>query len=402
MDILTDIRVLSFNHFLLGPMGTQVLADLGADVISIEPVGGAFQRHWGGANHKVDGESMLHLCGNRNKKNLAIDIKDPAGHEIVQKLLETADILSENFRPGVMEKLGFGYETVKQINPKIIYASASGFGQDGPYSKRPGQDLVIQALSGLANLNGNKDQPPIPVGVSAADHHGAQILAMSILAALYRREKTGKGTKVEVDLLSAALDLQNESLVCYLNGANHNQRPPKNIAGWYFPGPYGIYKATDGHIAISLGPMPSLAKALNTPELAGFGESETFSRKEEIADLVQSAISNLDLASVEEKLEGERLWYSRVNDYAAVLEDPQVQHNGSFPEITTDLGSTLRLVAHPAKYDGVRPEVRLPPQPLGAQTAEILDELGYNQKQILDLAERGVVHLVNIPENPGK
>jgi len=207
MDILEGIRVLSFNHFLLGPMGTQVLADLGADVICVEPVSGAFQRHWGGANHKVDGETMLHLCGNRNKRSLAVDIKSPEGSTVIKKLILTTDVLSENFRPGVMDKLGFGYEAVRKINPKIIYAAASGYGQDGPYSKRPGQDLVIQALSGLANINGSENQPPTPVGVSAVDHHGAQILAMSILAALFHRERTGKGSRVDVDLLSAALDL---------------------------------------------------------------------------------------------------------------------------------------------------------------------------------------------------
>ena len=148
MDILEDIRVLSFNHFLLGPMGTQVLADLGADVIGIEPVTGAFQRNWGGVgSHKVNGETMLHLCGSRNKRSLAIDMKSPEGAAVIEKLVRTADVMSENFRPGVMDKLGFGYQSVQKMNPRIIYAAASGFGQDGPYSKRPGQDLVIQALS---------------------------------------------------------------------------------------------------------------------------------------------------------------------------------------------------------------------------------------------------------------
>ena len=393
MDILEDIRVLSFNHFLLGPMGTQVLADLGADVIGIEPVTGAFQRNWGGVgSHKVNGETMLHLCGSRNKRSLAIDMKSPEGAAVIEKLVRTADVMSENFRPGVMDKLGFGYQSVQKMNPRIIYAAASGFGQDGPYSKRPGQDLVIQALSGLANINGSKDQPPTAVGVSAADHHGAQILAMSILAALFRREKSGKGCRVDIDLLSAALDLQNESLVCYANSSVKSQRPPPNIAGWYFPAPYGIYKVADGYIAISLGSMENIADALGLPALKQFSEADIFERRSEIAILIQDCVKNFQTTEVEEKLESRKLWYSRVNDYEAVLDDPQVQHNGSFLKIQEDGQKEIILLAHPAKYDGERPGIRLSPQALGAQTNEILGELGYTADEIGKLSDTGIVH----------
>ena len=393
MDILEDIRVLSFNHFLLGPMGTQVLADLGADVICIEPVGGAFQRHWGGANRRIDNETMLHLCGNRNKRSLAVDMKSTEGSEIIEKLISTADVLSENFRPGVMDKLGFGYDSVRQINPKLIYAAASGYGQDGPYSERPGQDLLIQSLSGLANITGSEDQPPTAVGVSAADHHGAQILAMSILAALFRRERTGKGSRVDVDLLSAALDLQNESLVCYANGREQTQRPPPNIAGWYFPAPYGIYTVRDGHVAISLGSLESLAKAISLPALNKFNSNEVFEKKKEIAALIQSAVKHFDTAELESTLEKEKLWYARVNDYKAVLNDPQVQHNGSFLYVNSAAQTPITLLAHPAKYDGKRPGMRLPPQPLGSQTMEILKEIGYSDEQVKKLTKTGVLHV---------
>ncbi len=393
MDILEDIRILSFNHFLLGPMGTQVLADLGADVICIEPVRGAFQRHWGGANRKIDGETMLHLCGNRNKRSLAVDMKSTEGSEVIEKLISTADVLSENFRPGVMDKLGFGYDAVRRINPKLIYAAASGYGQDGPYSERPGQDLLIQSLSGLANITGSENQPPTPVGVSAADHHGAQILAMSILAALFRRERTGKGGRVDVDLLSAALDLQNESLVCYANGPEQSQRPPPNIGGWYFPAPYGIYTVQDGHVAISLGSLESLAKAISLPALNQFNSDEVFEKKKEIAALIQSAVKHLSTAELESILEKEKLWYARVNDYKAVLDDPQVQHNGSFLHVNSASQTPITLLAHPAKYDGERPGMRLPPQPLGSQTMEILKELGYSEEQVKKLTKTGVLHV---------
>jgi crotonobetainyl-CoA:carnitine CoA-transferase CaiB-like acyl-CoA transferase len=292
-----------------------------------------------------------------------------------------------------MDKLGFGYDAARAIKPDIVYASASGYGADGPYRDRPGQDLVIQALSGLANINGSVDQPPTPVGVSAADHHGAQILAMSILAALFKKERTGKGCKVDIDLLSAALDLQMESLVCYANGEPVTQRPPNNIAGWYFPAPYGFYQVADGYVAISLGSMEALSKALSVPELAGYDHAATFTNNGDIAALIQAAVKDLTTDQLEEKLESQKLWYSRVNAYDDVLADPQVQHNGSFMEVESSEGSPLTLLGHPAKYDGERPGVRLPPQPVGAQTQEILAEIGYSDSAVADLAGAGIVRV---------
>jgi crotonobetainyl-CoA:carnitine CoA-transferase CaiB-like acyl-CoA transferase len=393
MDILEGIRIVSFNHFLLGPVGIQVIADLGADVISVEPVDGAYQRHWSAGNRRLDGESLLQICGNRNKRSLAIDIKAPAGNAVVKKLIKSADVVSENFRPGVMDKLGLGYDGVREINSRVIYAAASGYGQDGPYCERPGQDLLIQALSGLANITGSDDQPPTPVGVSAVDHHGAMIFAMAILAALIRRERTGKGCRVDVDLLSAGLDLQMEALVCYANGPPVSQRAPPNIGGWHYQAPYGIYRVNNGHVAISLGSMAALAKALALPDLADFDVDDTFTYNREIASQVQAAVRESDAETLQHKLDKENIWNARVNDYAAVLEDPQVRHNGSFVELESATGVPLTVLAHPAKYDGERPGVRLAPQPLGAQSVEILSELDYSDEEITELIDAEVIRV---------
>jgi crotonobetainyl-CoA:carnitine CoA-transferase CaiB-like acyl-CoA transferase len=223
LDLLQGIRIISFNHFLLGPMGIQALADVGADVIAVETPEGAWQRHWSSGDIWHDGQGMVHMCTNRNKRSVALDLKSSKGKEIALKLIDGADVVAENFRPGVMDKLGFGYDALRRRKPSLVYASASGYGPEGPYAQRPGQDLLAQALFGIMVITGPQTTGPRPVGVSAIDHHGAALFAMGILAALLRRERTGKGCRVDASLMQAALDLQAESLVAWLNAPNGRQ-----------------------------------------------------------------------------------------------------------------------------------------------------------------------------------
>jgi crotonobetainyl-CoA:carnitine CoA-transferase CaiB-like acyl-CoA transferase len=404
MDFLKGIRVVSFNHFLLGPVGMQFLGDLGADIIAVEPVEGAFQRKWGGVNSKtVDGQTMLFLLGNRNKRSLAIDLKSPEGLEIAQRLTRGADVVCENFRPGVMEKLGLGYKQIAEHNPSVIFAAASGFGADGPYADRPGQDLVIQAMSGLAAITGTVESGPRPVGVSAADHHGAVLLAMGILAALFRRATTGKGCRVDVNLLSAAIDLQNESFTCFLNGPRPESVTPHNLSGgWYFAAPYGIFPTADGHLAISLTSLATLAEALAAPHIAEFNGAEEYDRRDEINGLIADALKSRSTQAWTEILTRFKIWHSAVNDYASVVQDPQVVHNHSFITVPGATGTPITLVNHPVKYDGKSPEVRLAPQPMGAQTGEILAELGYSATDIAKLEDKGVVVRHRAPQAGAK
>jgi crotonobetainyl-CoA:carnitine CoA-transferase CaiB-like acyl-CoA transferase len=392
VDHLAGIRVISFNHFLMGPVGVQFLADLGADVISIEPVEGAFQRKWGGADRRVDGQTMLQLTGNRNKKSLALNLKSPEGIAIARKLIAGADVVAENYRPGVMDKLGLGFDQLRQLKPDIIYAAASGFGPDGPYVNRPGQDLIIQAMSGLATITGTREDGPRAVGVSAVDHHGAALFAAGILAALLRRERTGQGGRVDVSLLSAALDLQMESLVCFLNGdRKEDVSQVGRLAGWYYGAPYGIYRTQDGFIAISLGPLKSLYDSLGVPAEERVPDAENYPRREEAAATIARALQRRPTAELVEIFTRNSIWHSPVNDYTALADDPQVKHNGSFITVPGATGAPVTLVGHPVRYDGKSPEVRLPPQELGAQTSEILAEAGYSRSEIESLLEQGVV-----------
>ena len=393
LDFLKDVKIVSFTHFLLGPMGVQTLADLGADVISVEPLSGSFQRSWGAEGNKmVDGQSVLFLSVDRNKRSIAVNLKSRRGYKITRQILKEADVLVTNYRPGVLDKLGLGYAELKKENPALIYAAASGYGPDGPYEKRPGQDLLVQALTGLAAINGPPETGPRPIGLSAVDHHGAALLALGIVTSLFRRERTGKGSQVDVSLLTAALDLQMEPLVSFLNGQRPDSvTPPKYIGGFHYEAPYGIYPTRDGHIAISLTSLKVLNKALRSEDLAAFDDSENFEKREEIAKCIAQATRTKPNAEWQELFNQHGIWHQPVNDYAAVAEDPQVHHNKCLVTTKGATGSDITMVNHPIRYDGEMPEVRLPPQPVGAQTSEILRELGFADNEIEKLKQEKVV-----------
>jgi crotonobetainyl-CoA:carnitine CoA-transferase CaiB-like acyl-CoA transferase len=393
MDLLAGIKVVSFNHFLAGPLGAQILADLGADVIALEPPEGAFHRNWAVANHFVGGQSVNFLSTGRNKRSLSVDLKSLAGREVVARLLRNADVVMENFRPGTMEKLGLGYETLRETNPRLIYAAAYGYGSSGPYKDRPGQDLLLQALSGLAAHTGRADGPPTPVGAVVVDQHAAVIYAMATLAALFARERTGKGRLVEVNLFQAALDLQTEALTAWMNGARAaSPRGPGGIASWFSGGPYGIYATADGHLALSMSPPGVIGQALEVPELAAMSEGDAFARREEIARLVTERLKQRPTAEWLPGLEKHKVWHAPMQDYDDLQDDPQLLHLGAF--ITTDgaTGHPVTLVSHPARYDGEVPRVRLVPQPLGAQSRDILAELGFLPKEMETMKRDGAVN----------
>ena len=390
---LDGIRVVSFNHFLMGPSGIQFLGDLGAEIIAIEPIKGAFQRHWGGANSKrAGGETTLELVANRNKKSICLNLKSPEGVEIAKKLIATADVVAENFRPGVMEKLGLGYEDLKKINPNLIFASASGFGADGPYVNRPGQDMIAQSLSGLAWVTGKEGDGPRLIGTSAIDQHGAMIYAAGILGALVKKGRTGKGGRVDVNLFSAALNLQAESLVCYFNGTRaESAQQPAHVGSWYHEAPYGIYATSDGYIGLSLGKLEDMLAGIGVPNTVSFRQDEAYDRREEISAVFAERLKTKPFQEWSEIFEQRDIWHTKVNDYDALVTDPQVLHNGDFVEVESWNGEKITLIANPVRYDGHVAPIRLVPQKLGAQTKEILTELGLSQDHLDELAAKGAI-----------
>ena len=381
--LLNGIRIVSFCHFLQGPAGAQYLADMGADVIKVEPVDGAHERRWSGADVFVEGISGFYLCANRNKRSIGIDLKSEEGREVARRLIAGADVVMENFRPGVFAKLGFGEAELRAINPTLIFASASGFGSTGPMAQMPGQDILMQARSGLIGVTGTPERAPTPVGAAIVDQHGGALLAMGILGALVRRLRDGVGTRVEASLLNSGLDLQGEALVNFFAGGMTRdilQREP-NLATWFHAAPYGVYPTNDGHIVISLCDATVLANALDSDALRELADKDRYKERDEYARRLRAATAGFSRERLGQRLDASSIWWAPINFYDELLSDPQIQHAQVFREITVR-GRTVHLVNHPNRYDGEVPELRILALEIGEHTREIMGELGYGHDEV--------------------
>jgi crotonobetainyl-CoA:carnitine CoA-transferase CaiB-like acyl-CoA transferase len=392
LAILAGVRVVSFTQFLLGPSGVQFLADLGADVIKVEPPGGRlWERNWSGADVFKHGVSVFFLLAHRNQRSLTLDLKHPEGRAVARRLLERADVLVQNFRPGVMARHGLDWETAQSINPRLIYVSASGYGNASPYRDRPGQDLLMQGVSGLASISGRADQPPTAVGTAVVDQHGATLLALGVLAALLERQRTGRGLHVEVSMLRAALDLQIESATYFLNGARL-EKTPTPLASTFHPPPYGIYPTRDGHLILSMSPLPELADALELPTLRELAKPGwNFESREAVARLVEPVIRTRATAEWIERLVPKGIWVAPVNDYAQTFADPAVRAADVVEEIDHPLAGAVKLLRFPLEFSTGRAGVRRLPPGCGEHTEDILTELGYDDASIAQLRTDGAV-----------
>lgn len=388
--MLDGVRVVSFTHFLQGPSASQLLADLGADVVKVEPKGGAFERSWTGPDRFIEGFSPFFALGNRNVRSIVVDLKHPDGVEVVRGLLADADVLIESFRPGTMEKLGLGYAELSEANPRLVYASLSGYGSDGPYRDRPGQDVLIQALSGLAMATGRADAPPTPVGACVVDQHAAVLGAFGILAALHGRERTGRGGLVESNLLNAALDLQIEPLAYALNGFP-SSRSTSGVSSPFYTAPYGVFATADGFLCISLTGLDALERVFDDPWFAGVDAGARYAERDAVNARVASHMRTRATAEWETHFGAHRMWFAPVQGYDQVMVDPQVLHNDSFDSFEHPEAGTIRTLKHPVMYDGERPGIRTAPPELGQHTREVLDALGYDAEEGEALFASGAV-----------
>ncbi|MBI3970886.1 MAG: CoA transferase [Chloroflexi bacterium] len=392
LALLAGIKIAAFTQFLLGPAAVQYLADMGAEVVKVEPPSGAWERTWAGGDTFLDGVSAFYLLAHRNVRSLRLDLKHPDGRDVARRLVAGADVLVENFRPGVMDRFGLGYDAVKQINPNIVYASASGYGGDSPYRDLPGQDLLIQAMTGLPAITGRAGDPPTPLGTPAVDQHGAALLAMGILGALFHRQRTGAGQRVEVTMVQSALDLQMEPLVYFLNGG-HVERPHESLGSAFHPAPYGIYETQDGYLALSLSPVKTIRHALGgPPELEPYEDPKiALVEREEIRRRLDPILRTRTTQEWLDLLRPKGVWCAPVNDYERALTDPAICHLDPILGLDHPQAGHVRLLKHPIRYGAGQPEVRRIPPALGEDTDAVLGELGYSREAVEQLRHNGVI-----------
>jgi CoA:oxalate CoA-transferase len=374
MKPLEDLIVLDFSQFLAGPAAAMRLADLGARVIKIERPGtGDICRQLYISNLGVEGDSTLFHSINRNKQGYSANLKDPADLEKIRALIAKADVLIENFRPGVMNKLGLGYDAVKQINPRIVYGTVTGYGTEGPWVGKPGQDLLAQSMSGLAWLSGNDGEGPVPMGLAVADLTASAHLVQGILACLVRRGITQEGGRVEVSLLESILDLQFEVITTHLNdGFKEPQRSSVRNAHAYLGAPYGIYATADGHLALAMGSIPVLGELLECPAMLAYQERQSwFDRRDEIKSILRDHLATRNTADWLAVLEPADIWCADVLSWTRLRRTEGYQVLGMEQEILCPGGTPLKTLRCPIRIDGSVSKSSIGAPAIGQHTADI-------------------------------
>jgi crotonobetainyl-CoA:carnitine CoA-transferase CaiB-like acyl-CoA transferase len=369
---LEGLLVLEFSQFMAAPTAGLRLADLGARVIKIErPVKGEAGRQIAIRNIFVNGDSLVFHTINRNKESYAADLKSPDDLGRIKKLIAKADVITHNFRPGVMEKIGLTYEEVKTINPRVIYGVVTGYGNKGPWALRPGQDLLIQSLSGLAYLSDTEDAGPVPFGLATADMICGAHFVQGILGALIKRAKTNTSALVEVSLLESTLDLQFEVITTYLNdGGKLPQRSKVKGNGHpYLSAPYGIYKTSDNYLSLAMGDLLKIAKVLSVDLPENYHDKNAwFEYRDDIMHLLGESLKYKTTDEWLQILDAEGIWASTVLNYEQSLQHEGAKVLGMRQEVVLPDGSTLSTTRCPIRINGEKLYSSIAAPRPGAQT----------------------------------
>lgn len=383
---LAGVRVLDGSQMLAGPLCAMRLGDLGADVVKIEPpVHGEWTRTRGFANAAVQGETTASLGLNRNKRSVTLNLKDAEARELFYELVRNSDVYLQNYRVGTAERLGVGYEQLRQINPRLVYCQITGYGEDGPYRDRPGQDLLLQGYSGSMWSVGAKDDPPVPGPLWAADAMTAYQSAIGILAALHERDRSGQGQKVSIDMWSVVMDCQAQEFTTYLNCGILPERTAEPFAHAWCNPPYGTYPTKDGYILLSQLPIDVLGEALDSDELRAITSwEEAHERRDEINRIVAAITPTHTTQQWMDLLDSYKLWSGPVYTYADVANDPHVKARGMVVTVDHPTIGELKLPAVPIRLSRTPGAVRLAPPLLGQHTDEVLRDLAGADDQQLE------------------
>ena len=392
---LTGVRILDFSQVLAGPFATQLMAQLGAQVIKVEqPVGGDMTR--GLMSTSSDGMAPSFLAANLGKRSLTLDLKNPKAKEIVHKLVAEADVIVENFKPGTIERLGFGFEAMKAIKPDLVYASISGFGQTGPRANLPAFDGAIQAYSGMMSISGHAQTGPVRSGYFSVDMSTALNAAFAITAALLRRTNTGEGQRVDVSMLDTAMFMQSPQMTGYLVSGkapelNGNASPTKQPTSNVFASSNGYVQV----IAMKETQVQALFTELGMPErYAEFNEPTVrLARRDEVHGLIAPMIAAQTTEYWLEALDAIGVPVSAIQDFPTIAEEPQLAHREVFVEQAHHLhpNESVKVVRAAHVAEPGNPSVQGPTPTLGAHTDDILGELGYGLDQIKAMRDEGVV-----------
>jgi crotonobetainyl-CoA:carnitine CoA-transferase CaiB-like acyl-CoA transferase len=374
---LANLLVVDFSQFLSGSLATLHLADMGARVVKIErPGAGDLGRALYISGSDANGENTLFQAINRNKESYAANLKDPQDLDKLRKLIARADVMVQNFRPGVIERLGLGYEPVSEINPRLVYATVTGYGSAETWRDRPGQDLLAQARSGIMWLSGDENDPPTPMALAVADMLAGHNLCEGILACLVRRSMAGRGGLVETSLLESLLDFQFEVLTVYLNDG---RRPPRRgafrNAHAYLAAPYGVYDTVDGYLALAMNHLPTLGGLLGLPELTVLGDSAAgFQRRDDIKKLIADRLRQGTTEHWLKILDPADIWCAEVLDWATLLASDAIQQLQMVQQLIGSNGERILTTRCPVRLDrDLLTSSRLAPK-VGEHTAAIQQE----------------------------
>ena len=378
--LLDGLVVIDLCQFLSGPYASLRLQDLGARVIKIErPDGGDLSRRLYLSDTEIGGDSTIFHAINRSKESLALDLKNPADLAALRKLLTKADVVLQNFRPGVIERLGLDYDAVKAINPGIVYASITGYGDEGPWVQRPGQDLLAQARSGVMWLNGDEHQGPVPFGLAIGDMLAGAAVAQGILAALVKKGRTGQGAHVETSLLEALVDFQFEVLTTHLNdGRRKPKRSEFRSAHAYLSAPYGVYPTTDGWLALAMTPLGKLRDLLQLAALDPYaGDPKSwFRERDAIKTIISRELETRPTAHWLDLLEPADIWCAKVLEWPELLESEGFKALDMLQTVTRDDGVSILTTRSPLRIDGQRSTTSRAAPLIGEQSDAIRKEFG--------------------------